>query len=325
MSNQLVRDGAHGTKYVKATGEGTNADPYIPVIAGTVGLPTGAAQDGTDITTPTAMPSGGVGIRGWLSAIWTKLNGSLTAVLGAGTATVGKFIQPGFSISDSLVRPANATPYAATQSINVNLVPTNFAYTLKVVTLTVANSLAVGDRITVAGCNTGYTAANVDGDWIVGAGTDATQVVFTVATQPTGTTPQAASHGSIAKCLSFSVADAVGNGIILSRVSVSLPGIAMTGAIRAWLYTAQPTVLVDQSTFTLLAANDTYRKIMVNLYPVTEGAGSTVTFAEADGWWYLKPEAGDTRLYMRLCTEGAGTPTSAGTVTARLAGVQLLG
>ena len=41
-------------------------------------LPVGAAQDGTDITTPTAMPAGGVGIRGWLSAIWTKLNGTIT-------------------------------------------------------------------------------------------------------------------------------------------------------------------------------------------------------------------------------------------------------
>ncbi len=35
------------------------------------------ARDGTDITTPTAMPAGGLGIRGWLSAIWTKLNGTL--------------------------------------------------------------------------------------------------------------------------------------------------------------------------------------------------------------------------------------------------------
>ena len=40
------------------------------------------ALDGTDITTPTAMPAGGVGIRGWLSSIWTKLNGTL-AVTGA--------------------------------------------------------------------------------------------------------------------------------------------------------------------------------------------------------------------------------------------------
>jgi len=34
---------------------------------------TGLAKDGTDITTPSpAMPAGGVGIRGWLSAIWTN-------------------------------------------------------------------------------------------------------------------------------------------------------------------------------------------------------------------------------------------------------------
>ena len=52
------------------------------------------AKDGTDITTPTAMPAGGVGIRGWLSAIWTKINGtlaisaaSLPLPTGAATAT----------------------------------------------------------------------------------------------------------------------------------------------------------------------------------------------------------------------------------------------
>lgn len=42
---------------------------------------------GTDITTPTAMPAGGVGIRGWLSAIWTKLNGTI-GVSGTITANV---------------------------------------------------------------------------------------------------------------------------------------------------------------------------------------------------------------------------------------------
>jgi hypothetical protein len=52
------------------------------------------AKDGTNITTPTAMPAGGVGIRGWLSAIWTKINGtlaisaaSLPLPTGAATAT----------------------------------------------------------------------------------------------------------------------------------------------------------------------------------------------------------------------------------------------
>lgn len=58
-----------------------------PISAVALPLPTGAAtsakQDtaiaslGTDITTPTAMPTGGVGIRGWVSAIWTKLNGTI--------------------------------------------------------------------------------------------------------------------------------------------------------------------------------------------------------------------------------------------------------
>lgn len=61
----------------------------LPVTAASLPLPTGAAQDGTDITTPTAMPVGGVGIRGWLSAIWTKLNASLAV-----TGTFWQATQP---------------------------------------------------------------------------------------------------------------------------------------------------------------------------------------------------------------------------------------
>lgn len=57
------------------------------VTAAALPLPTGAAQDGTDITSPSpAMPAGGAGIRGWLSAIWTKLNGTV-AVTGPLTDT----------------------------------------------------------------------------------------------------------------------------------------------------------------------------------------------------------------------------------------------
>ena len=57
-----------------------------PVSVSVLPLPIGAAQDGSDITNPTSMPVGGVGIRGWLSAIWTKLNGAL--------AVTGNFWQP---------------------------------------------------------------------------------------------------------------------------------------------------------------------------------------------------------------------------------------
>jgi hypothetical protein len=60
-----------------------------PISAATLPLPTGASQDGTDITTPTAMPTGGVGIRGWLSAIWTKINTSISV-----TGTFWQTTQP---------------------------------------------------------------------------------------------------------------------------------------------------------------------------------------------------------------------------------------
>ncbi len=266
----------------------------------------------------------GVGLTEVLEGASTTLT-QLPAALVPPTTAIGQIKTPTFSASDSLVRPANVTAYAAAQSINVNLVPTTFAYLLRVVTLTVANSLAVGDRITVVGVDAGYGATNVDGNWICGIGTDATHVVFTTAVQPTGVTPQVASHGSIAKCLSLDVAGVVGGGIILSRLSVTLPAITMTGAIRVWVYTIQPTVLVDQAVFTLLVANDTYRRSYFDLYPVTEGVGSTVTFSEWKGWEIIKVDALDTRLYFRLAAEGAATPASAGMVTLRASGVQLLG
>jgi Flp pilus assembly pilin Flp len=43
---------------------------------------------GTDITSPNpAMPAGGAGVQGWLSAIWTKLNGSIATTGGASMGT----------------------------------------------------------------------------------------------------------------------------------------------------------------------------------------------------------------------------------------------
>lgn len=55
-------------------------------------LPSGAAQDGTDAI-GVALPSGGTGIRGWLSGIYAKLSGTLsvgvTTALPAGTNMIG--------------------------------------------------------------------------------------------------------------------------------------------------------------------------------------------------------------------------------------------
>ena len=228
----------------------------------------------------------------------------------------------GFSQSDSLTRPANATPYVANKSMNCSVAVTAMAYTLKRVTLTAANAFAVGDRITVAGVNTGFTVANIDGNWVCVAGTNATTVVFDVLVQPTGTTPQTISVGTIAKCLSMEVAALNGGTVILSRFTVSLPGVAMTGSLRAYIYAVQPTVLVDQATFTLLAANDANRREVIELYPVTEGSGSDCTFASKTMWEVIKCAPGDKRIYISLVS-GVGTPASAGVITTRAAGLQM--
>ena len=70
--------------------------------------------DGIDITTPTAMPTGGVGIRGWLSSIWTKLNGTI--------AVTGTFFQATQPVSAAaLPLPAGASTAAAQTLISDKL------------------------------------------------------------------------------------------------------------------------------------------------------------------------------------------------------------
>jgi len=84
-----------------------------PVSATALPLPTGAAQDGSDVTTPFAMPAGGVGIRGWLSAIWTKLNGSLAV-----TGTFFQATQP-VSLAVAPTTPVTGTFFQTTQPVSV--------------------------------------------------------------------------------------------------------------------------------------------------------------------------------------------------------------
>ncbi|MCK9597621.1 MAG: hypothetical protein M0R06_01195 [Sphaerochaeta sp.] len=235
---------------------------------------------------------------------------------------------PSFVATASVIRPANATPYAATpQSINCKLTVTEVAYTGLVVTIKAAgHGFVAGDRFTLAGVNTGATLTNVDGNWVV-TSADTDHIVFSVTSQPTGTTPQTGLTitSAIAKCMSVDVGGIVGGGVLMSRVSVSLPGVAMTQAVRLYIYDVQPTVLVDQATFTIFNANDTYRRTYIDLFPVTEGSGSDCNFATSETVRMLKCATADTRLYFRLCSEGVGTPTSAGVVTVKVSGIQLMG
>jgi hypothetical protein len=84
----------------------------LPVSLAAIPVGTGVAMDGTDITTPFAMPAGGVGIRGWLSAIWTKLNGSLAV-----TGTFWQTTQP-VSIASMPSTPVTGTFFQTVQPIS---------------------------------------------------------------------------------------------------------------------------------------------------------------------------------------------------------------
>lgn len=249
------------------------------------------------------------------------------ALIREGYNHIGRLITDVFSVTDQLTRPANTTAYAANQSINMNGTVTEVAYTLLVVTVkVVAHGLLTGDRITVAGVNSGATLTNVDGNWII-TQIDADHFSFTVTTQPTGTTPQTGLTitGAIAKMLSFDVAGVVGGGILLNEIKVSLPGKAMTGTIRIYIDTVQVAVLVDGTTYPLLIANQAYRKSYCDLYPVVENASSDCTIALWNGSKIIKPESTDTRIYLRVVAEAAQTPASAGVVSVLLTGMQLLG
>ena len=93
--------GADGTQT-----EVSGANP-IPVAAASLPLPTGAAADGVDGTGITA-PTGGSGIRGWLSGIYKALIGTLTV---SGTISVSGTV------------PVSGAFYQATQPVSLVSLP----------------------------------------------------------------------------------------------------------------------------------------------------------------------------------------------------------
>lgn len=75
-----------------------------PVSAASLPLPTGAATDGTAIT-GSVMPAGGASINGWLSAIYTKLIGSIAV-----TGTFFQATQPISNTNDGTAITGSAMP-----------------------------------------------------------------------------------------------------------------------------------------------------------------------------------------------------------------------
>lgn len=98
-------------------------------------LPVGAATDGTDIANPTAMPAGGSGPRGWLSAIWTRLNGTLTVAFAAAQHVI---------VDAAPTTPVTGAFWQATQPVSGAVAVSNFPATQAVSLAT--NAPDVTDR-----------------------------------------------------------------------------------------------------------------------------------------------------------------------------------
>ncbi len=93
--------------------QGMTGGVPVPVSAASLPLPSGAAQDGTDGTGITP-PTGAVGIRGWLSGIFNKLNTSIIV-----TGTFWQTTQP--VSTASLPLPTGAATSALQTTINTTL------------------------------------------------------------------------------------------------------------------------------------------------------------------------------------------------------------
>ena len=121
------------------------------VSAAALPLPNGAAADGTDATGVTA-PTGGVGIRGWLSGIYGKLAGTLT--VGGTVAVTGTVPVSGTFFQSTQPVSASALPLPSGAATDASLTNGNQKAQIVPAFTPTANSLAG----TCTAAATDYTA-----------------------------------------------------------------------------------------------------------------------------------------------------------------------
>ena len=218
----------------------------VPISAASLPLPTGASTEstlalvsGTDVTTPSpAMPAGGVGIRGWLSAIWTKLNASL--------AVTGTFWQA--------TQPVSGTFWQATQPISLATLPVTNAGTFAV---QAAATLAAETTKVIGTVNLAATPLPAIAE--IRAATLHVTATAAVNTAITATLPAAGvglfhyiTSVQLVKLYAV-VGVAAGAGVVLT--STNLPGTpAWTTEQAAGVAGTAPTVIVYEPTTPLKSA-----------------------------------------------------------------------
>lgn len=200
--------------------------------------PTGAALDGTDITSPSpAMPAGGLGLRGWLSAIWTKLNGTMT-VTGSGTAgSAATGVQTVQGIAGGVAQPVSTSPPTTANILNgfATAAATTGATTLITIPATRTWVGTVGLSCATAIAAASATAGQARGV-ITTAGTNVTPAAGTVMAceAKAGANAAAGTVGSSADHFTFvplTVIAPAGNSVTV-QVTSTIAGTA--GVVDAW-------------------------------------------------------------------------------------------
>ena len=230
------------------------------VVVNSSALPAGAAQDGTDGTGITA-PTGGAGMRGWLSGIYARLSGSLT-IAQASAANLLATVTQGAAAT-----AANAWPVKTTDGTNIAAVKaasSAAAATDPALVVALSPNSPLGAGANIVGSVLGRTSAP--------------------SVTPTLTAASAYTAGNVVGgLLTFaSAVDAALSGI-LQRVTINCKSV-QTAGFKLYVFAANP----SSSTFTdktapAIAAADVGKLVDVIALASPDSGLGTHTLYVADG------------------------------------------
>jgi hypothetical protein len=247
------------------TAGGSKSGQTIPLgaQAGAGAVPTVPASDITNLEpaatpiTGVSMPAGGAGLTGWLSAIWSKLSGTLAV-----SGTFWQATQPVSAASLPLPTGAALETGGNLAAINTKLSATlSVSWSGQTVTLG-AGSAAIGSITNTSFAATQATAANLNAT-VVGTGTFAVQAAQSGAWNIGSiTTLPALVAGSaiIGKVGIDQTTPGTTNGVVInSSATVPTTETYVNITVNAQGVSGAP-ISVGTSTATILAASRTGRK-----------------------------------------------------------------
>ncbi len=244
---------------------------------------------------------------GWLGRLGDTLGNAYSALV-AGEAHIGEVGGKTALVTDGFTRPADTTAYTAKDAVSAATLAVAGATNASPIVITCNNhGLVTGDAVTIASVG-GNTAAN--GDFLV---TRITANTFSL----DGSTGNGAytSGGAITRLGRLASIGRVNGGSgYITKVRLVTDLKTEVSAYRVWFYGTQPSVIADNSPFTLLWANRTKRMGYVDLPALsTEDATNSTCAAQQNiiDRMAFVCGASSRDLYYQVEVLSAPTPTSA--------------